>query len=119
MKDIKTEEKAKFEFLPQEVIMQPNEDTWVTIDALRIGDAAFITAPGEPYVEIGFPVKKAAADLGFPICFLMGVTNDSVGYIIPKEWYDKHVYEALFAIFGPYEGEFIRDTMISMVKELK
>jgi neutral ceramidase len=119
LKDIKTTDKAKFTFVTQEVLMQPNQDTWVTMDAIRIGDAAFVTAPGEPYVEIGFPVKKAAADLGFPVCFVMGVTNDSVGYIIPKEWYDKHVYEALFAIFGPQEGEFLRDQMISLVKELK
>lgn len=99
--------------------MHPTLDMWVTMDALRIGNAAFVTAPGEPYVEIGFPVKKQAADLGFPVCFVMGVTNDGVGYIIPEDWYHKHVYEALFAIFGPREGEFIRDQMISLVKQLK
>ncbi|MFA6448836.1 MAG: neutral/alkaline non-lysosomal ceramidase N-terminal domain-containing protein [bacterium] len=119
MKNITTTEKAKFTFLTEEILMNSAFNTWITMDALRIGDAAFVTAPGEPYVEIGFPVKKAAADGGFPICFLMGVTNDGIGYIIPKEWYDKHVYEALFAIFGPMEGEFLRDSMVSMIKELK
>jgi len=119
MKNIKTEEKAPFIFLTQEVLMHPTLDMWVTMDALRIGNAAFVTAPGEPYVEIGFPVKKQAADLGFPVCFVMGVTNDGVGYIIPEDWYHKHVYEALFAIFGPREGEFIRDQMISLVQQLK
>jgi neutral ceramidase len=115
---IKTEEKLPFSFISQEVLMQPELDMWVTMDAIRIGNAAFVTAPGEPYVEIGFPVKKRAAELGFPICFVMGVTNDGIGYIIPREWYDKRVYEATFAIFGPNEGEFLRDTMISLVDQL-
>ncbi|HOX28337.1 MAG TPA: neutral/alkaline non-lysosomal ceramidase N-terminal domain-containing protein [bacterium] len=119
MNGIKTSEKAPFSFISQEIMILPDLDMWTTMNALRIGDAAFVTAPGEPYVEIGFPVKAASKDMGLPITFILGNTNDGVGYIIPKEWYDKHVYEALFSMFGSTEGEFVRDQMIRLVKQLK
>lgn len=119
MDSIKTVDQAPFTFVTEDVMMQPDIDMWVTMSAMRIGDTAFVTAPGEPYVEIGLAVKAKAAEMGFPICFVMGVTNDGVGYIIPEDWYNKHVYEALFAIFGPKEGTFFRDRMITLVGQLK
>lgn len=48
------------------------------VQALRIGDSAWVALPGEIFVEIGLAIKQSspAADT-----FVVGLANDSLGYI--------------------------------------
>jgi hypothetical protein len=57
--------------------------------------------------------------MGVKTCVLAGVTNDTMGYIIPEEWYHKHIYEATFAMFGPKQGEFVRDRLLDILAQLE
>jgi len=117
-KDIEMQEKAGFSFITREILMHPQFDMWTTMAGMRIGDAAFVSDPGELFTDLGFPVRERAADLGFKTTFILGITDDGIGYIIPEKWYYKHVYEATFALYGPKEGEFVRDMMLSTVNQL-
>lgn len=111
-------DRAAFTLVSKEILMHPEYDMWNNMAAMRIGDAAFVTNPGEAYVELGFPVRDRAREAGYDSLFILGLTNDGIGYIVPEEWYHKHVYEATFALYGPSEGEFIRDRMIGLLEEV-
>lgn len=47
------------------------------VQALRIGDVALVTLPGEPFVEIGLAIKASAAGR----CFTIGYSNSDPRYI--------------------------------------
>lgn len=117
-KTMEMKEKAPFSFVSQEVLMHRDFGMWTNMSGMRIDDAVFVTTPGEIYVEIGFPVRDRAKELGFGSTFILGITNDGIGYIIPEEWYNKHVYEATFALYGPKEGEFVQNMMIDIIEQL-
>ncbi len=110
--------KAPFTMVSKEILMYPKYNMWSNMSAMRIGNAAFVSNPGEAYVELGFPVRDRARAAGYDSLFLLGITNDGIGYIIPEEWYHKHIYEATFALYGPNEGEFIRDQMLNLLGEI-
>jgi cephalosporin-C deacetylase-like acetyl esterase len=63
------------------------------------------------YIELTTPVKEQAAKLGFKNLFLLGLTNDGIGYLIPEHSFNEHVYEATFSLFGPKEGEYVQSRM--------
>ncbi|MEW6202851.1 MAG: neutral/alkaline non-lysosomal ceramidase N-terminal domain-containing protein [bacterium] len=115
---IKTKPQAAISFFSEELVMNPQLDMITTMTAVRIDDVCMISVPGEMFAEYGLSVKKSARELGFRQCFILGLTNDGIGYIVPEEWYHRHVYEAMFSIFGPKEGEFIHRRMLEMVKEI-
>jgi hypothetical protein len=48
------------------------------VQALRIGDSAWVGLPGEIFVEIGLAIKAAAP---VPATFVIGLANDNLGYI--------------------------------------
>ena len=118
-KGIKTTDKAALTFLSQEIVMQPNYDLRITMDAVRINGTAMLTIPGEMYAELGKFVIDAAAQKGFDNLFLLGIANDGIGYLIPEHSYMERVYESTFALFGPGEGEYIKDQLLSLLNMLK
>jgi hypothetical protein len=119
MKNIKTADALPVQFVTQEILVHPEMGLWTTMAGLRMGDFAILTIPGEMFVELGFPVRDRAAEMGVKTCVLAGVTNDTMGYIIPEEWYHKHIYEATFAMFGPKQGEFVRDRLLDILAQLE
>ena len=106
-------------FVSREIILQPEVDVRVTMDALRIGDTALLTIPGEMFVELAQPVKEQAGKMGFKNLFLLGLTNDGIGYLVTPEAYEQRVYESTFALFGPGEGVFIADQLMSLLNMLE
>ncbi len=119
MKIIKTSDSLPVQFVTQEILVHPELGLWTTMAGLRMGEFAILAIPGEMFVELGFPVRARAAEMGVETCVLAGVTNDTMGYIIPEEWYHKHIYEATFAMFGPKQGEFVRDMLLDILAQLK
>ncbi|MFN8439376.1 MAG: neutral/alkaline non-lysosomal ceramidase N-terminal domain-containing protein [Caldilineaceae bacterium] len=74
--------------LTQQGTIPSNVNTEVQV--IRLGEIAFISAPGELFVELGLAIKSAAP---IPHIFLCGFGNDDVGYI-PTRWaYPKGGYE--------------------------
>lgn len=82
----------------------------IEVQAIRVGDALFVAAPAEVFVEIGLRIKQAAAH---PI-FLMGITNGYIGYLPTREAYTAGGYEVVSAMCT--EGA--EDLFIEKVREL-
>jgi hypothetical protein len=85
------------------------------IQAFRIGDAGFVSFPGEFFVEIGLAVKQRS-----PLhpTFLLGLANDSVGYIPTPESYPEGGYEVSVARFGPSTAGRWEEAAMRLVNQL-
>jgi hypothetical protein len=64
------------------------------VHAVRVGEGAIVTAPGEAFTEIGLAVKERAP--GRPTLFA-GYTNGAVGYFPSAAAYEEGGYEPAYA----------------------
>jgi hypothetical protein len=62
----------------------------VPVQTLRIGDTGVVAFAGEPFVELGLEVRKKSP---FPQNFLIGLSNDHVGYVPTVEAHEQGGYE--------------------------
>jgi len=85
------------------------------IQAFRIGDAGFVSFPGEFFVEIGLDVKQRS-----PLhpTFLLGLANDSIGYIPTPEYYPEGGYEVSVARFGPSTAARWEEAAVRLLNQL-
>jgi hypothetical protein len=60
------------------------------IQALRIGDAAFVGLPGEPFVELGLRLKRGSP---FRHTYVVGLANGCEGYIPTRAAFEEGGYE--------------------------
>jgi len=75
--------------------------------SLRLGDVALATVPGEPITEIGWEIKKAGAQAGHPLTFVVGLANDYMGYVATQAEYARAEYEGQYTLYGPGTGAFV------------
>jgi L-amino acid N-acyltransferase YncA len=61
------------------------------LQAVRVGDVAFGSVPGELFVEHGLRFKERSP---FPFTYAVELANDYVGYLITPEAYEQGGYEA-------------------------
>ncbi len=71
-----------------------------TVQAIRIGDAAIATFPGEAFVELGLEIKQKSP---FESTFCIELANDYVGYIPTEEAYELGGYETWRARSSPLQ----------------
>lgn len=76
---------------------------------IRLGDLALMTWPGEATTSVGFALKQAASKGGRIHPWLMGLTNDYLGYFTTEEEYHSLTYEACSSLFGPNATQQILD----------
>jgi len=62
----------------------------IPIQAFRIGPAAMVGVPGEPFSELGIAVAGAAA----AVTFLVSLANGCMGYFPSRAAFEKQTYEA-------------------------
>ena len=62
----------------------------IEINAFRIGDAAFVGLPGEPFCQIGMGIKEQSP---FAITSVFALCNGVVGYVPMPEHFDHGGYE--------------------------
>jgi len=96
---------------PDEII--PRE-----VQAVRLGDAVFCSAPGEYFVEWGLEIKKWSPH---PYTFIAELANDSAGYIPTYEAFRRGGYEAtpiVSVISTPALGQMIADANFRMCRQL-
>jgi hypothetical protein len=90
------------------------------IDALSFDNRfAFVTIPGELGSILNFEVKARGRLLGFEKTFLLGLTNDAVGYIITEDEYRHATYESSISLFGPSFGSFIVNEAFQLLEKLR
>jgi neutral ceramidase len=85
------------------------------LHGLRLGPAALVAFPGEPFAEIGARVK---ADSPFRHTFVSGYTNDYLGYLPTSEAYPDRGYEVDTSPFLPGSGERLVAASLALLAEL-
>jgi hypothetical protein len=87
--------------------------TWV--QALRIGDLALVSAPGELFVELGLEIKRRSP---FGQTIVLELANDGIGYIPTRRAFDEGAYEPEASALCPGEGERIVETAVRLLEAL-
>jgi Neutral/alkaline non-lysosomal ceramidase, N-terminal len=80
---------------------------------------AFVAIPGELGSILNFQVKARGKLLGFEKTFLLGLTNDALGYIITEDEYRHKTYESTISLFGPTFGNFIANESFQLLEKLR
>jgi hypothetical protein len=103
-----------------EFLKQVKEDHISTyVQALAIGDTAFVSVPGEMFVELGLEIKQKSP---FERTFVVELANDYVGYIPTQIAFFEGGYETLNARssrVAKEAGELIVENTLSMLESLK
>lgn len=90
------------------------------IQVLRVGDVAFVSAPGELFVELALAIKQGADGVHL---FLCGFGNDNIGYIPARRAYphggyeiaDAYKYYGYPAALAPEAGELVVATALALL----
>jgi neutral ceramidase len=92
------------------------EETPTWVQALRIGDLALVSAPGELFVELGLAIKQRSP---FGQTMVLELANDSVGYLPTRRAFEEGAYEPEASLFGPGVGEQIVEAAIELLGRLR
>ncbi len=85
--------------------------------AVRIGNAAFVSFPCEVFSEIGLEVKRNSP---FPKTFIIGLANESdMGYLPTVEEFKEDNYEALGSPYSPKAVQVCIEASLSLLRRLK
>jgi hypothetical protein len=88
----------------------------VEVQVIALGDRiAWVSLPGEIFVELGLAIKKASP---FPETLLAELANGSVGYVPDRPAYAQGNYEAVSARCAGGSGEMLVDTAVRLLREL-
>ena len=86
------------------------------LNAMTVGNLAFVSAPNELFDTISVYVEDHAP---FDKVLTLGYANNYMGYIPSKFGYEYTCYESDCTRFAPGTGETIAQTMVDMLTELK
>jgi hypothetical protein len=88
----------------------------VEVQVIALGDrVAWVSLPGEIFVELGLAVKKASP---FPYTLLAELANGSVGYVPDRPAYEQGNYEVVSARCAAGSGEALAETAARLLGEL-
>jgi neutral ceramidase len=119
-KAIKTSDKAEIREVSRWLILNKSRQLYTVQKALVFDNKdVFLTMPGEAFFDpIGNKLREQAKSQGFDQLFILGLTNDGLGYIYPEELYYTHAYESTYTAFGPKMSPFIVDNASDLLKSL-
>jgi neutral ceramidase len=88
----------------------------VEVQVIALGDqVAWVSLPGEIFVELGLDLKKASP---FRYTLIAELANGSIGYIPNKTAYPEGNYEVVSARCAEGSGEMLVEAAVRMLKEL-
>lgn len=99
----------------------PFPDSYETeVNAVAFDDrVAFVTIPGELTSILNAEIKARGKLLGYEHTFLLGLTNDALGYILTEDEYRHRTYESTISLFGPNFGSLITNEAFQALERLK
>ncbi|HKG23989.1 MAG TPA: hypothetical protein VKC34_18945, partial [Blastocatellia bacterium] len=103
---------------PASVPFPPAYDTEVNVISFD-SRFAFVTIPGELSSILNLQVKERGRLLGFEKTFLLGLTNDALGYIISEDEYRHKTYESTISLFGPHFGSLIVNEAFQALEKIR
>lgn len=100
-----------------DVAQRHGEPHKVEVQVVALGeDIAWVSLPGEIFVELGLAIKEKSP---FQHTLIAELANGSIGYIPTKRGYDEGNYEPTSSRCAKGSGEKLRDTAIKLLRELK
>jgi neutral ceramidase len=82
----------------------------------NLGDRiAWVSLPGEIFVELGLAIKQ---DSPFPHTIIAELANGAIGYIPSRRAYAQGNYEVVSARCDEGSGEMLVDAAVKLLKEL-
>jgi neutral ceramidase len=88
----------------------------VEVQVVALGnDAAWVSLPGEIFVELGLAIKKASP---FKYTFVAELANGSIGYIPDSRAYAQGNYEVISARCAKGSGEILVNAAVRMLRKL-
>jgi neutral ceramidase len=89
----------------------------VEVQAISLGrDVAWVTLPGEVFVELGLAIKRRSP---FPHTHVVTLANENIGYIPDRRSYAEGNYEPESARCAPGSGEQLVETAINLLAALR
>ena len=89
----------------------------VEVQVIALGDdLAWVSLPGEIFVELGLAVKKASR---FRHTIIAELANGSVGYVPTRKAFEQGNYEPVSARCVHGSGEKLAETAARLLAELK
>ncbi len=115
---------AKVPFLEQvkayqalDVAARDGKPWEVEVQVVALGDeVAWVSLPGEIFVELGLAIKKASP---FRYTLIAELANGSIGYIPDRRAYPQGNYEVVSARCAEGSGEMLVEAATRLLKELK
>jgi hypothetical protein len=99
-----------------DVEARQGKPTEVEVQAIALGsDLAWVSLPGEIFVELGLAIKQ---DSPFAHTIIAELANGSIGYIPTRRAYVQGNYEVESARCAEGSGELLVDTAIRLLKDL-
>ncbi|MFQ5579416.1 MAG: neutral/alkaline non-lysosomal ceramidase N-terminal domain-containing protein [Nitrospiria bacterium] len=98
-------------------LSQPFFDRTSSLQMIRIGRVILIGIPGDLSVALGMKIKWNARQKGFE-AIIIGLANDYIGYILPRELYFTSTYEASMSFHGPQMGEYLLEMITLLMEDL-
>jgi len=88
----------------------------VEVQVIALGkDMAWVSLPGEIFVELGLALKKRSP---FPHTFVVELANESVGYVPDRRSYTEGNYEPESARCAPGSGEKLVEAAVKLLVDL-
>jgi neutral ceramidase len=88
----------------------------VEVQVIALGnDLAWVSLPGEIFVELGLAIKEASP---FKHTIIAELANGSIGYIPTSRAYDEGNYEPVSARCAQGSGEILVSTALRLLREL-
>jgi hypothetical protein len=88
----------------------------VEVQVVALGtDLAWVSLPGEIFVELGLAVKQ---DSPFPHTVIAELANGSIGYVPARRAYAQGNYEVVSARCAEGSGELLVDAAVRLLKEV-
>lgn len=119
---IVNEPKTKFmdkvrAFQVLDVLARDGKPWEVEVQVIALGDSvAWVSLPGEIFVELGLAIKKASP---FANTHLAELANGSIGYIPDRPAYPQGNYEVVSARCAAGSGERLVESAVRLLAELK
>ncbi len=99
-----------------DIVQRNGQPLEVEVQVIALGrDVAFVSLPGEVFVELGQSIKKASP---FKYTMLVELANGSIGYIPNKSAYPESNYEVWSARCAAGSGEMLVSTATKLLSEL-
>jgi hypothetical protein len=118
------DEQNRFSFLDRvnaykvlDVAAREGKPLEVEVQVIRLGpDVAWVSLPGEVFVELGLAIKKRSP---FHYTFIAELANGSVGYIPDRRSYAEGNYEPVSARCAAGSGELLVEAAVRLLGDVK